>query len=84
MAAGKPVISTKLYEVGRIITAFNCGIVAQDWNEFAFYIEELYRNRELARKLGYNGRKAMLELFDYELLAEKLLKRLINTFKVES
>jgi glycosyltransferase involved in cell wall biosynthesis len=84
MAAGKPVISTKLYEVGRIITAFNCGIVAKDWNEFAFYIEKLYRNRELARKLGYNGRKAVLELFDYELLAEKLLKRLINTFKVES
>ena len=84
MAAGKPIISTNLYEVSRIITAFNCGLIAKDWKGFAFYIEKLYRNRELARKLGYNGRKAAEKLFDYELLAEKLLKRLINAFKVES
>jgi glycosyltransferase involved in cell wall biosynthesis len=84
MAAGKPIISTNLYEVSRIITAFKCGLVAKDWDELPLYIEKLYRNRELARKLGYNGRKAAEKLFDYELLAETLLKRLINAFKVES
>jgi len=84
MAAGKPIISTNLYEVSRIITAFNCGLVAKDWKEFALHVEKLYRNRELARKLGYNGRIAAEKLFDYDLLAEKLLKQLINAFEAKS
>jgi glycosyltransferase involved in cell wall biosynthesis len=58
MAAGKPIISTNLIEVGNIIKMFNCGLVAKNWKEFKLYLETLYYDRELAKRLGENGRRA--------------------------
>ena len=83
MAAGKPVISTNLKETSNIIKMFNCGLVARDWKEFELHIERLYRNRELAKKLGENGRKAAEKYLNIELLADALLKSLLKTFEVE-
>ena len=52
MAAGKPVISTKLKEVSKIIKIFNCGLIANNWDEFKECIRTLYYNRNLAMELG--------------------------------
>jgi glycosyltransferase involved in cell wall biosynthesis len=84
MAAGKPVVSTNLKETGKIIKMFNCGLVAQDWREFELHIERLYDDREFARKLGENGRKAAEKYFDYELLAAALLAKLFRMFEDEN
>jgi glycosyltransferase involved in cell wall biosynthesis len=81
MAAGKAVISTDLKETGKIIRMFNCGLVARSWKEFELCLERLYHDRELTRKLGENGRRAAQKYFDYELLAEAFLEKLLDTFK---
>ncbi len=78
MGAGKPIIVTNLKETGDVINRFNCGFVAKDWKEFEQYIERLYQDRELAKELGRNGRKAAETYFNYELLAETLLNRLVK------
>lgn len=83
MAAGKPVISTNLKETSNIIKMFNCGLVARDWKEFELHIEKLYYDRELAKKLGENGRKAAEKYLNIELLADALLKSILKTFEVE-
>jgi len=80
MAAGKPIISTNLKETSNIIRMYNCGLVARDWQEFELHLERLYQDRELARKLGKNGRKAAEKHFNYELLAEALLAKLVKMF----
>jgi glycosyltransferase involved in cell wall biosynthesis len=81
MAAGKPIISTNLKEKGNIIKTFNCGLIAKDWKEFEQHIERLYQDRELAIKLGENGRKAAERYFDYEMLAKNFLATLIEMFR---
>jgi glycosyltransferase involved in cell wall biosynthesis len=80
MAAGKPIISTDLEEVADIIRSNNCGLVAADWNEFEMHVKRLYENRELATKLGNNGRVAAEKYYDYEILAETFLESLIQHF----
>jgi glycosyltransferase involved in cell wall biosynthesis len=84
MGAGKPVISTNLKETGNIISMYNCGLVANDWEEFELHIERLYHDRALAKTLGLNGRKAAEEHFNYETLAEAFLEKLVNIFKVRT
>ena len=78
MAAGKPVISTDLPEVKELFTSFSCGLVAKDWNQFRQYIEKLSHDKELAKTLGMNGRKAVLTYFDYDKLAKKLLHNILK------
>jgi glycosyltransferase involved in cell wall biosynthesis len=80
MAAGKPVVSTNLREVGNIVKRFECGLIAKDWDEFALHLEKLYNDRTFARKLGENGRKAAEKHFNYELLAEALLTNILHMF----
>lgn len=81
MAAGKPIISTNLKEVGTIIRSNNCGLVAKDWREFEIHLKRLYEDRALAVKLGYNGRVAAEKHFNYELLADMFLENLIQLFR---
>lgn len=80
MAAGKPIVSTNLEVVGNIIRSYCCGLVAKDWTEFELHLEHLYENRELATKLGNNGRIAAEKYFDYEKLAEFFLEDLVNQY----
>lgn len=80
MATGKPVVSTNLFYTAKIIKKYNCGFVAKNWDEFEFYIEKLYNDRELAKKLGENGLRASGE-FNYVLLAEKLFDNLLEMFR---
>lgn len=81
MAAGKPIISTNLKETSNIIRTFKCGLVAKDWKEFELHLERLYYDRELAKKLGENGRRAAEKYFNYELLAGALLQKLVEIFE---
>jgi glycosyltransferase involved in cell wall biosynthesis len=80
MAAGKPVVSTNLFYTAKVIKKYNCGFVAKNWDKFEFYIEKLYNDRELAKKLGENGLRASGE-FNYVLLAEKLFANLLEMFR---
>ena len=83
MVAGKPIISTNLKEVGKYIKAFNCGLVANNREEFKEHIRRLYCNRNLAIELGRNGRRAAEHTFNYEVVAEEFLNKLIKTLELE-
>jgi len=71
-------------ETGNIIRTFNCGLVARDWNEFELHLKRLYRDREFAKKLGENGRRAAEKYFNYELLAEALFEKLVKMLRSEN
>ncbi len=81
MAAGKPVISTDLKEVGDIIRSNNCGLIAKDWIEFEVHLKRLCEDKELATKLGNNGRAAIEKYFDYERLAQMFLEHIIEQLR---
>lgn len=66
MAAGKPVVSMYGKETAFILKTYNCGLVANDWDEFERHIIQLYKDRELAKKLGDNGREAVERIFNCE------------------
>jgi len=81
MAAGKPIVSINLKETSRILNRFNCGLIANDWGEFELALETLYQNRELSRELGNNGRCAVEKFYNYELLSQKFVKKILKSFK---
>jgi glycosyltransferase involved in cell wall biosynthesis len=76
MAAGKPLVLRNLEDVSKLLTEFNCGLVAKNWKEFSHHLRTLYQDRELARQLGSNGRAAVEKHFDYEAIAGGLLEQL--------
>lgn len=76
MMGGKPI----LYAVkgpNNYIEEYNCGITVQSEDTGALIdgILQLSRLNEAEKKhMGANGRKAALEIFNYDVLAEKFLK----------
>jgi len=74
MAMRKPVIVTDCKPLKRIVEECDCGIVVPsgDYNEMAEAVIRLYRDREYARKLGENGRRAVEEKYNWENEAKKL------------
>ena len=69
MACGKPIVSSRLKPVERILINENCGIVVKNNSpeEFTNAILCLYDNTKLCRKLGENGRKAFLRKYNWEI-----------------
>lgn len=82
MAAGKPVVSMYGTETANLLRRFECGLVANSWKEFETHIVELYNDRELAKTLGCNGRKAVEEFFNYTNLAAKLHDLVQNYIRI--
>ena len=80
MGAGKPVVSTNLEGTGLLLKRYNCGLVAENWQDFSDCIERIYNDPQLAKRLGANGRRAAEEFFDYERIAEHLLDQIASAF----
>ena len=76
MAAGLPVISSRLGIQGHIIEESNCGLLVEpgDVNAFAEAIAHLISNRSLAYSLGQNGQKAFRENYTWESQMPGLLE----------
>lgn len=72
MAAGKPIVSMYGTETAYILDKCECGLTANSWKQFGEHILRLYKDREFAKSLGQNGRKAVEKLFDYATRAEML------------
>jgi len=72
MAAGKPIISTNMYQTKKILQKWNCGLVARDWTEMEELIIKLCKNRELMLQLGKNARIAAEKEYNWEKYARKL------------
>lgn len=75
MKAGIPVICTDFVLWKKIVDEEKCGICVNphDIYEVQQAIKKLYENRDLARKMGLNGRKAIKDKYNWENECEKLL-----------
>ena len=76
MAAGLPVIASNFPLWKEIIEGNNCGICVNplDAKEIARAIEYLIEHPEEAKKIGENGRKAVLEKYNWENESKKLVE----------
>lgn len=74
MAMRKPVIVTDCKPLKRIVEECDCGIVVPsgDYKEMAEAVIKLYKDSELATKLGANGRNAVEGKYNWKNEAKKL------------
>lgn len=77
MAMEKPVVTTKIKNFAHVLEREKCGVLVEpDHKKFADAVVDLINNPEKARKLDINGRKAILENYNWE----KSAGMLINTY----
>jgi len=76
MAAGLPVIASDFPVWKGIVEGNNCGLTVNplDPKEIAGAIEFLFDHPSEAKKMGENGRKAVLEKYNWEVESRKLLE----------
>ena len=72
----KPVVASDVSSLKRILNETKCGIVFEAGNpkELAERIVEFSQKREELVKMGENGRKAVLEKYNWALTSKKLCK----------
>ncbi len=75
MAAGLPVIASNFPLWKEIIEGNNCGLTVNPLNprEIAKAVEYLLEQSDEARKMGENGRKAVVEKYNWETESRKLI-----------
>ncbi len=83
MAAGLPVIASSFPLWKEIIEGNNCGLTVNPLNprEIAKAVEYLIEHPDEARKMGENGRKAVLEKYNWETESKKLISVYENLLK---
>lgn len=74
MACGKPVITTDVGNLRRIIVRHHCGLIVKpgDIEAMSDALMKLVENPELAKKLGENGRKAAVRHYSWHAISEKV------------
>jgi glycosyltransferase involved in cell wall biosynthesis len=72
MAVGLPVVSSRVGEVGFIISHNKDGLLATSPAEFAEHILTLLRNEDFAVKLGKKARRTVEKKFSLQVLVQKL------------
>jgi len=75
MACGKPVVASDVPLINNIIREAKCGILVDpnDAKAHASAILYLLEHPEEARKMGENGRKAVVEKYNWETESRKLI-----------
>jgi glycosyltransferase involved in cell wall biosynthesis len=76
MLAGLAVLSANFPSLKKIIEGNKCGICVDSTNprEIADAMKYLIEHKEEARKMGENGKRAVIERYNWEKESEKLLK----------
>ena len=79
MAAGRPVVVTPRTETRRIVESAEAGLVTtgDDIAAVAVAVEALLSNRELATRLGANGRAAAERDFDWTVIGGRLASEVL-------
>ena len=75
MACGRPIVTTMVGGLERIINEHKCGCVVEPDNVEALVegIDELLCNPTLCEKLGRNGRRAAEEFYAWPKISERIL-----------
>lgn len=71
MSVGCPVVTTKTTDIQDIIINGENGFITNDVEELIKYCKELINNKELASKIGEEGRKTIVEKFGKKIFVEK-------------
>ncbi|OQX54880.1 MAG: hypothetical protein B5M53_05295 [Candidatus Cloacimonas sp. 4484_209] len=76
MHAGIPIISTNFGELAKVVKEENCGILVDTTSAQAIAnaVIFLLKNKDIAREFGENGRRAILEKYNWGKESQKLLK----------
>ena len=72
----KPVLTADSLPMRRIVDKTKAGLVfkSKDDNDLTEKIIQLYENPELRKQLGKNGKKAVLEKYNWENTSKNLIK----------
>ncbi len=75
MACGKPIVTTMVGGLDKIINGHKCGCVVEpdNINALAEGIDRLLRNPVLCQKLGRNGRDAVAKFYAWPKISERIL-----------
>lgn len=76
MSAGKPVIVSDCTAQANVVKETECGLVhkANSIDDLAEKIHYIYNNREDARTMSKNGKKAVEDKYNWDLTGKKLLE----------
>ena len=76
MLLEKPVVATNCNPIERIINEIKCGLVyeSNDSNGLAERITKLYKNSKLRKEFGLNGKKGVIEKYNWENTSKNLIK----------
>ena len=76
MQAGKPVICTNFRLWKEIVDKYNCGLTIEAGNidELVDAIDRLKKDKQLARELGENGHKAVIDVYNWKTQETVLLR----------
>jgi glycosyltransferase involved in cell wall biosynthesis len=79
MLMNKPVVAANCNPIERILSESNAGLIYRSNNEkdLADKIIQLYKNNSLRIEMGENGRKAVLEKYNWSIT----IKNLTNLYK---
>jgi len=81
MAAGRPIVAPLWGEAAALVETADCGLVVEPEDAGALQqaVEKLAADPELARRLGEQGRRYVVEHFDRDDIAARLVKLLEET-----
>jgi glycosyltransferase involved in cell wall biosynthesis len=75
MAVGKPILTTDIGDISRIVKNEKCGVVVPDSSpENLAYGLKLLRDSYLREKYGENSKKAAIEKYNWEIAKKNLLE----------
>jgi glycosyltransferase involved in cell wall biosynthesis len=76
MLLERPIVATNCNPIERIINESKCGLIyeSNDSNELAECIIKLYKDSELREQMGKNGKKAVLEKYNWENTSKNLVE----------
>ncbi|MEM4235376.1 MAG: glycosyltransferase, partial [Candidatus Methanomethylicaceae archaeon] len=76
MRYGLPIVTVDLPEIRRIVLESQCGIVVRERtvNALADALSTLIENMDLRRHLGENGKKAVIDMYNWGVMEKRLLR----------
>ncbi len=76
MLLEKPIVATNCNPIERIINETECGLIyeSNDSNGLVECITKLYKDSKLRKEFGLNGKKAVIEKYNWEDTSKNLIK----------
>jgi glycosyltransferase involved in cell wall biosynthesis len=75
LACGRPVVATNCRETAKILHAYECGLAADFTpKDLAEKIIQLLLDKDLASRMGANGRRVIEDIYNWDHMAKKIIE----------